>query len=440
MKNHVTAISMVKNILHTICLRVPLVLLTFALVLYITNSYSIIPNCFGLFQTMIIDNQVRDNATVVAALFVTSAAFLNLYAAGMYTSAKIMEEFLQKHKRKQHLNKFHRRDWVREHFSSFRERASSTLFRRMFRMPENTFEILCKRIEASVGEEEFCSENFIITKLEEGNSKLARIYQANKKSHARGWICGEVKVTIALWFLAGASYADILHIFGVWYSHSHRILHEVCEHWLCKDWVSKYILEAALDDANDMLQISKVFATKGRSQGILAGIIGALDGWLVKICKPKLCEGVRNPGTYFSRKGFFALNVQCIVDRNKKIIWRAINAKGSEHDSKAFKNTKLCKKLEGTYRKDDCLLNQNEFGILFYLISDSAYALRPFLLTPYDNAASDSAEDVFNFIHSSSRIFVECAFGEIDARFRIFWKPLRFKLDRHKYIINACLR
>ena len=117
------------------------------------------------FQTMIIDNQVRDNATVVAALFVTSAAFLNLHAAGMHTSAKIMEEFLQKHKRKQHLSKFHRRGWVREHFSSFRERTSSTLFRRMFRMPENTFEILCKQIEASVGEEEFCSENFITTKL-----------------------------------------------------------------------------------------------------------------------------------------------------------------------------------------------------------------------------------------------------------------------------------
>ena len=38
------------------------------------------------------------------------------------------------------------------------------------------------------------------------------------------------------------------------------------------------------------------------------------------------------------------------------------------------------------------------------------------------------------------RIYVECAFGEIDRRWGILWKPLQGSLDSHKYTIDSCLR
>ena len=75
-----------------------------------------------------------------------------------------------------------------------------------------------------------------------------------------------------------------------------------------------------------------------------------------------------------------------------------------------------------------------------YFIGDSAYSLRSFLLTPYDNAAHGSAEDNYNFFHSSSRIAVECCFGEVDLRFGIFWRPLKFSLRINCFIVDACLR
>ena len=77
-------------------------------------------------------------------------------------------------------------------------------------------------------------------------------------------------------------------------------------------------------------------------------------------------------------------------------------------------------------------------GYLF--IGDSAYALRSFLMTPYDNALHGTAEDNFNFFHSSSRIVVECAFGEIDLRWGILWRPLQFALELNCKIIDACMR
>ena len=52
-----------------------------------------------------------------------------------------------------------------------------------------------------------------------------------------------------------------------------------------------------------------------------------------------------NPGKYYSRKGFYALNVQVIVDKKKRILWRTIGEKGSVHDSKVFNESNLGKFL-----------------------------------------------------------------------------------------------
>jgi hypothetical protein len=51
-----------------------------------------------------------------------------------------------------------------------------------------------------------------------------------------------------------------------------------------------------------------------------------------------------------------------------------------------------------------------------------------------------TAEDTFNFFHSSSRIVVECAFGEIDLRWGILWRPLQYSLDLTCKVIDACMR
>ena len=76
----------------------------------------------------------------------------------------------------------------------------------------------------------------------------------------------------------------------------------------------------------------------------------------------------------------------------------------------------------------------------YYILGDSAYAIESFLLPPYDNATSRSSEDDFNFYHSSARITVECAFGEIDLRWGIFWKRLTGSLEHSSLIIEGAMR
>ena len=76
----------------------------------------------------------------------------------------------------------------------------------------------------------------------------------------------------------------------------------------------------------------------------------------------------------------------------------------------------------------------------YYILGGSAYGIRSFCLVPFDNADHSSYEDNFNYFHSSSRIVVECAFGEISMRFAILWKTLDFCLGRSIRVIDACLR
>ena len=137
-------------------------------------------------------------------------------------------------------------------------------------------------------------------------------------------------------------------------------------------------------------------------------------------------------GKYFLRKGFYALNVQVIVDMKKRVLWRFISEEGSAHDSPVFNDSKL-----GHF-----MYNHATFFLArgWYLVGDSAYALRPSLMTPHDNAKPRSKKDNFSFFQSSTRIYVESTFGEIDRRWGIFWRPLQGSLVNHRYTIDSAIR
>ena len=51
---------------------------------------------------------------------------------------------------------------------------------------------------------------------------------------------------------------------------------------------------------------------------VLKVVIGAIDGWLVHTRRPSwFIGGIKSPIAFFSRKGFYELNLQCIVDNKK---------------------------------------------------------------------------------------------------------------------------
>ena len=286
------------------------------------------------------------------------------------------------------------------------KRFTDRMFYRLFRMSRSCFKLLCDRIKDAVGDYEFKSELFIEGLKSAGHStKESSIYN-NSIGYNGDYISGEMKVALTLRTLAGGAYLDMYLWMNISADYCIEIARYVMKEWICRDDVIEInFYKNVLSNKQNMVRMRQDFAEK--SYGLFSGCIGALDGWLVRINCPSMYS-CKNPGKYCSRKGFFAINVQAIVDKKKRIMWRFIGEKGSSHDSPVFHESELGQHLLTISRELE------REGV--YIVGDSAYALRNYLLTPYDNAGPGTAEDTFNFYQSSCRIWVECCFGEIDRR------------------------
>jgi hypothetical protein len=320
----------------------------------------------------------------------------------------------------------------RRRWDEFQEKLTDKQFRRYFRMDKECFKLLCERITDTVGQHEFKSEQYLdnLRNGVIGHKYLEAMDHAHRKSTG-GFISGEIKLALTLRLLAGGSYMDLSLLFETSFSYCYKIFHYVIQNWINND---NFIKINGADYLNDEDRMKKVACEFSRaSNGLFSGAIGAIDGWLVRIKKPTWKrDKVKNAASYYSRKGFYALNIQVVVDRKKRVLYRSILSRGAEHDSSAFKQSSLYRILQRKWRWF------RDRG--FYFIGDSAYALRSYLLTPFEGTMHGTNQDNYNFFHSSSRICVECAFGEIDMRWGILWKPLGFKLKNTTQIIDACFR
>ena len=312
-------------------------------------------------------------------------------------------------------------------WSKLVDRLHYRSFRSMFRMDMNCFNSLCSKVESSVSVENFKSEEYLLLlKNKSTHDKKHNMLTANE-STTGGYISGEIKLGITIRVLAGGSKYDIAALFDIHPRTVGKIFWFVLRNWIDNDEFYDLNTLNYLNDKARMDETSRSFSEK--SNGILSGVIGVVDGWICKIGKPKF---VLNPAGYFCRKGFFGLNLQVMCDHKRRVVWVSKLNIGSAHDSPAFKSSKLNKYLEDNW-KELFLADQ-------YILGDSTYPLQSYMEIPYDNVKVDSPEDHFNYYHSSSRIIIECVFGEFVARWALFNKRLNYNVTDCKTIIDSAFR
>lgn len=312
-------------------------------------------------------------------------------------------------------------------WSEVTDDLSDDEFRRIFRMPRGVFQEVCDKVKDRVGERQFKSESYI-KELEDAGYKPALMAKAKG-----GLLSGETKIGVTLRFLAGSSYLDNRLSFKVKFSTHYHLYRDVCRDWLDDDSIFPFILTDMLqnNDIEGLKSLSHRFSMRA-SDGHFRGCFGAMDGIALKISCPKSTDGVTNPGDYFCQKGFYALNMQAILDPHKRFLWLSSGHIGSCPDARAFPETYLYQLL---LAKAQMLIDNGLF-----LVGDSGYFLRSFLMVPFDRPASKSPRDNFNYFLSNSRIVSECAFGEFILRWGIFWRPLKVKMANQPAVINACAR
>jgi hypothetical protein len=165
-----------------------------------------------------------------------------------------------------------RRCRERQMWSDFQDTLDDKLFRRMFRMPRESFDTLAQIIETSVGSDVFKSELYMMERKAPGTD--AAIAQCG------GFICGELKLALTLRMLAGASYLDLLMQYGVSPAALYQCFYETIN-WIESSF--EFPLSACLEneDWEYFKETSELFAAA--SGGAFRGCIGAIDGLAVKI-------------------------------------------------------------------------------------------------------------------------------------------------------------
>ena len=161
-----------------------------------------------------------------------------------------------------------------------------------------------------------------------------------------------------------------------------------------------------------------------------------LDGVAIEQEQP-LPADVTCVADYYSRKGFYALNVQAICDADYKFRWMSCKSPGSAHDSTAFTCTALGQAL---HRADDPLtLSLIQHG--HCIASDEAYAASEMLAAPWPGGGKgDRWRDSYNFHLSSLRIHIEQAFGMLVWCWGVFWRSLRVPFAKRPGLVRACFR
>lgn len=247
----------------------------------------------------------------------------------------------------------------------------------------------------------------------------------------RRGLSAETRTALALRYLGGGSYVDICAAFGVHPASLYRAVWEVVD---AVNSTSALALDFQVGNSTRRLAYAAGFQA-GRNSPF-SNVIGALDGVAIEQEQP-LPSDVTCVADYYSRKGFYAFNVQAICDASYKFRWMSCMSPGSSHDSTAFSCTLLGQAL---LRPEDpitaALIRDGHC-----IAADDAYAASEALAVPWPGGGrGDRWRDSYNFHLSSLRIHIEQAFGMLVWRWGVFWRPLRVPFSKRPALIRACFR
>lgn len=164
--------------------------------------------------------------------------------------------------------------------------------------------------------------------------------------------------------------------------------------------------------------------------------IGAIDGKHIRIIKP-----VESGSLYYNYKNFHSTVLLAVCDANYCFISVDIGAYGKSNDSTIFKNSVFYKKLveKRLNIPDPKPISMIDTTPLPHVIvGDEAFSLMENVMRPYCGKSLTNKKRIFNYRLSRARRYIECCFGILVNKWRIFHRPLNVHIDFAEKIIKAC--
>lgn len=139
-------------------------------------------------------------------------------------------------------------------------------------------------------------------------------------------------------------------------------------------------------------------------------------------------------------KKYFSIVVLAVADAEYYFRYVDIGSYGKHADSTIFQESNLWKQIQENVMKipePKRLPGLNEF-LPYAFVGDKAFGLSINLLRPYGGHSLTHHKKVFHYRLSRARRCVECAFGILSNKWRIFQRPFNVKVDFAIDNIKAC--
>lgn len=131
-----------------------------------------------------------------------------------------------------------------------------------------------------------------------------------------------------------------------------------------------------------------------------------------------------------------------IADADYKFTYVDIGAYGKDCDSNIFKESSFWTSVtKGNIQlpEEECLPGATNPKVPYFLVGDEAFALHKHLLRPYGGHNLTVKKRIFNYRLSRARRYIECSFGILSNKWRIFHRPINLDPDFAVDIVKACV-
>lgn len=128
-----------------------------------------------------------------------------------------------------------------------------------------------------------------------------------------------------------------------------------------------------------------------------------------------------------------------LADATYKFLYIDVGCNGRVSDGGVFNNCSLSRVLENNTLNFPCaqpLLGRKK-SVLYVIVADDAFAMKPYLLKPYPFRGQPAPNRVFSYRLSRARRIIENVFGLVAVRFRILRKPIELGPEKTTCIVSA---
>lgn len=198
-------------------------------------------------------------------------------------------------------------------------------------------------------------------------------------------------------------------------------------------WKCLQPLHMSAKSEEDWKEIAKQFYLRTN----FPNCIGAIDGKHIRLQKP-----FNSGSLFFNYKNFFSIVLLAIVDADYCFTAIDVGSYGANTDSNILKNSTLGEKLNAGNlnipQAQTLPYEENGKPMPFVIVGDEAFAQSKHIMRPYSRRNLSMKQRVYNYRICRARRMVECTFGVLANKWRIFHRALDLQTKLADDIVKSC--